>query len=164
MMGRLMRKLRTWQIFRKSMLNYGVRVWLLQYRLCTSTHMFSDIIHISDTSPTKGDVAHVKALNGTVLRKVTDDPEWQKICEEGERRHEEAAAIRLKKGPSHKRPHMEVTSSRNDQDDFGEPLPDPPVHAQDKLLPLPEHQATNFDNAASHGESHCSPGPSVPTP
>ena len=64
--------------------------------------MFSDIIHIPDTSPTKGDVALVKASNGTVLRKVADDPEWQKIREEGEHRHEEAAAIRPKKGPSHK--------------------------------------------------------------
>ena len=73
-MGRVTRKLRTRRIFWKLMLNYGVRVWLLQYRLCTSTHMFSDIIHIPDTSPTKGDVALVKALNGTVLRKVTDDP------------------------------------------------------------------------------------------
>lgn len=127
--------------------------------------MFSDIIRIPDTSPTKGDVALVKASNGTVLRKVADDPEWQKIREEGERRREEAAAIRPKKGPSRKRPRTEVASSRNDQDDLGEPpLPDPPVRAQDKLPPLPEHQATNFDDPASHGESHRSPGPSMPTP
>ena len=110
-------------------------------------------------------VKWLMTLSGTVLCKVADDPEWQKIREEGEHRHEEAAAIRLKKGPSRKRPRTEVTSSRNDQDDLGEPpLPDPPVRAQDKLPPLPEHQATNFDDAASHGESHCSPGPSMPTP
>ncbi|KIM51871.1 hypothetical protein SCLCIDRAFT_33094 [Scleroderma citrinum Foug A] len=61
-----------------------------------------DIIRIPDTSPTKGDVALIRASDGTVLCKVADDPEWQKICEEGDHRHEESAAARPKKHVPHK--------------------------------------------------------------
>ena len=67
-----------------------------------STHMLSDIIHIPDTSPTKGDVALIRASDGMVLCKVADHPEWQKICKEGDRRCEESAAARPKKHVPHK--------------------------------------------------------------
>ncbi|KAI6100512.1 hypothetical protein F5141DRAFT_1066116 [Pisolithus sp. B1] len=41
-----------------------------------------DIIDISDVSPLKGDIPLVKTANGTILWKVSDDPEWQKSCQE----------------------------------------------------------------------------------
>ena len=98
--------------------------------LCVlSAHILPDIIHIPDTSPTKGDVALIRASNGTVLCKVADDPEWQIICQEGDRRCQEAAAARLKKhGPSCKRPCTETMSSGNTPEGLGGPLlPDLPM-------------------------------------
>ena len=127
--------------------------------------MLLDIIRIPDMNPMKGDVTLIKASNGIVLRKVTDDPEWQKIREEGDHRHEEAAARRPKKqGPSHKRPHMKMTSSHNNQDRSNEPpLPDPPILLCDEPLPLPEHHATNSKEDVPHEEPHRLLGPSMPT-
>ena len=138
----------------------------LQYPSCTVRSHALDIIRIPDTNPTKGDVALVKASNGTVLRKVADDPEWQKIREEGDRRRQEAAAIRPKKqGPSRKRPRMEMTSNHNNQDGLSElPIPDLPMVPHDELRPVPERQAMNFDKAISHEEPHRPSGPSMPAP
>ncbi|KAI5992361.1 hypothetical protein F5J12DRAFT_786156 [Pisolithus orientalis] len=42
-----------------------------------------DIISIGDAHPLKGEIALVKAPDGTVLCKVSDDPEWQKSHKEG---------------------------------------------------------------------------------
>ena len=135
----------------------------MQYPLCTVRSHTLDIIRIPDTNPTKGDVALVKASNGTVLRKVTDDPEWQKI-REGDHRRQEAAAIRPKKqGPSRKQPRTEMMSNHNNQDGLSElPIPDLPMILHDELRPVPERQATNFDKAISHEEPHRPLGPSMP--
>ncbi|KAI6037648.1 hypothetical protein EDC04DRAFT_2604564 [Pisolithus marmoratus] len=50
-----------------------------------------DIINISDNNPLSGDVPLVKAADGTVLRKVSDDPEWQKSCQERDRQQQQDA-------------------------------------------------------------------------
>ena len=135
----------------------------LQYFRVLSTYMLLDIICIPDTNPTKGDVALVKASNGTVLRKVADDPEWQKIREEGDRRREEAAAMRPKKqGPSRKRPRTKMTSSHNNQDGSNEP-PLPDSLLRDEPLPLPERHAPNSEEDVPHEEPHRLLGPSMPT-
>ena len=72
----------------------------------TNALSLSEIIHILDTNPMKGYVAIVRATDGTVLHKVADDPEWQKVCQEGEEICQELAATRKKHGtsslPSHK--------------------------------------------------------------
>ena len=99
MTGKLtMRKCRTyWWIFRKSRLNYGTKVCFVGIFFVYSPLTY---FHIPDMSPTKGDVALIRASNGTVLRKVADDPKWQKIFQEGDHRCQEAAAARPKKhGP-----------------------------------------------------------------
>ena len=100
-----------------------------------STHMLSDIICIPDTSPTKGDVALIRASDGTVLRKVADDPEWQKNCEEGDHRHEESAAARLKKHVPCKQPCTE-TMSNNQGELGGAPLPGLPTVPRDQPSPV----------------------------
>ncbi|KAI6037735.1 hypothetical protein EDC04DRAFT_2604520 [Pisolithus marmoratus] len=41
-----------------------------------------DIINTSDANPLKGKVPLVKAADGTILQKISDDPEWQKSCQE----------------------------------------------------------------------------------
>ena len=87
-----------------------------------SAHILPDIICIPDMSPTKGNVALIRASNGMVLHNVADDPEWQKICQ-GDHRCQEAAAARLKKhGPSCKHPHTEMMSSGNTPEGLGGPL------------------------------------------
>ncbi|KIM64380.1 hypothetical protein SCLCIDRAFT_23409 [Scleroderma citrinum Foug A] len=98
-------------------------------------HMLSNIIRIPYMSPTKGDVALIRASDGTVLRKVADDPEWQKICEEGDHRRKESAAARPKKHVPCKRPHTETTS--NNQGELGgAPLPGLPMVLHDQLSPV----------------------------
>ncbi|KIM60173.1 hypothetical protein SCLCIDRAFT_26819 [Scleroderma citrinum Foug A] len=62
--------------------------------------LHKEIIHILDTNPMKGDVAIVRAMDGTVLRKVADDPEWQKVFQEGEEICQELAATQKKHGTS----------------------------------------------------------------
>ena len=110
-----------------------------------STHILPDIIRIPDTHPTKGDVALIRASNGTVLHKVADDPEWQKICQ-GDRGCQEAAAARLKKhGPSCKCPHTEMTSSGNTPEGLGGPLlPDLP------MVPPPVSPVRERTHAVGH--------------
>ncbi|KIO04173.1 hypothetical protein M404DRAFT_143645 [Pisolithus tinctorius Marx 270] len=41
-----------------------------------------DVMSIRDAHPLKGEITLVKAPDGMVLHKVSDDPEWQKSCEE----------------------------------------------------------------------------------
>ncbi|KIM53374.1 hypothetical protein SCLCIDRAFT_31925 [Scleroderma citrinum Foug A] len=116
-----------------------------------------DIIRIPDMSPTKDGVALIKAYDGTVLRTVADDPEWQKIREEGDCRREEAAAARLKKhGPSCKRPCMETTSSGNNQERLDEPpLPDLPMVPRDQLPPVLPVCACAHPNPIIHQAHLC---------
>ena len=137
-------------------LEIEIKLWNEGMFCCTilfvlSAHMLSDIICIPDMSPTKDGVALIKAYDGMVLRTVADDPEWQKICEEGDHRREEAAAARPKThGPSRKRPHMETMSSGNNQEWLDEPpLPDLPMVPHDQLPPvLPVR-------ARAHPVGHC---------
>ncbi|KAI6156649.1 hypothetical protein BKA82DRAFT_4345685 [Pisolithus tinctorius] len=110
-----------------------------------------DVISIRDVHPLKGEIALVKAPDGTVLRKVSDDPEWQKSREEedpGMAAHHAQSGIPF---PSRKRPRVEVTdndtvpreASRSDRQmplhdegrdacpiagDRGDALRDPPAH------------------------------------
>ncbi|KAI6003566.1 hypothetical protein EDC04DRAFT_2611682 [Pisolithus marmoratus] len=46
---------------------------------------------LSDNNPLLGDVPLVKAADGTVLRKVSDDPEWQKSRQERDRQQQQDA-------------------------------------------------------------------------
>ena len=88
---------------------------------------FAEIIHILDMNPTKGNVALIRAADGTVLHMVADDPEWQKIRQDGEHRRQEVANAQPKKhGPSHKQPRMETTNRSNNQDGV-ELAPDLPM-------------------------------------
>ncbi|KIO08955.1 hypothetical protein M404DRAFT_22776 [Pisolithus tinctorius Marx 270] len=67
-----------------------------------------DVISIRDVHPLKGEIALVKAPDGTVLRKVSDNPEWQKSREEedpGMAAHHAQSGIPF---PSGKRPRVEV--------------------------------------------------------
>ena len=47
---------------------------------CTNALSLTEIIHIPDTNPMKGDVAIVRAMDGTVLRKIADDPDVDIGC------------------------------------------------------------------------------------
>ena len=124
-------------------LEIEIKLWNEGTFCCTilfvlSAHMLSDIIRIPDMSPTKDGMALIIAYDGTVLCTVADDPEWQKICKEGDHRCEEAAAARPKKhGPSRKRPCMEMTSSGNNQEQLDElSLPDLPWSHVTNCLPF----------------------------
>ena len=116
----------------------GMFCWNILHVL--SAHILPDIICIPDTSPTKGNVALIRASNGTVLHKVADDPKWQKIFQKGDRRCQEAAAARPKKhGPSRKCPCTETTSSGNTPEGLGGPLlPNLPV-VPPPVSPVCEH-------------------------
>ncbi|KIO03322.1 hypothetical protein M404DRAFT_145884 [Pisolithus tinctorius Marx 270] len=70
-----------------------------------------DVISIRDVHPLKGEIALVKAPDGMVLRKVSDNPEWQKSCKEedpGMAAHHAQSGIPF---PSCKQPHVEVTDN-----------------------------------------------------
>ncbi|KAI6141691.1 hypothetical protein BKA82DRAFT_4018669 [Pisolithus tinctorius] len=70
-----------------------------------------DVISIRDVHPLKGEIALVKAPDGTVLCKVSDDPEWQKSREEedpGMAAHHAQSGLPF---PSRKRPRVEVTDN-----------------------------------------------------
>ncbi|KAI6013849.1 hypothetical protein EDC04DRAFT_2904430 [Pisolithus marmoratus] len=72
-----------------------------------------DIINISDNNPLSGDIPLVKAADGTVLRKVSDDPEWQKSRQERDRQQQQDAEVRRQRKllfPSCKRPRVEVSN------------------------------------------------------
>ena len=84
-------------------LNYGTKVRFIANVLSHMLTCFAEIIRILDMNPTKGDVALMRAADGTVLCMVADDPEWQKIRQDREHRHQEVANAQPKKhGPSHK--------------------------------------------------------------
>ena len=131
------------QICLKSRSNYGMKVSFVADVLSHVLTCFSDIICISDMNPTKGGVCLIRAVDGTVLRTVADDPEWQKIHQQGEHQHQEAAIAQPKKhGPSRKRPRTES----NNQDRVDSPLlPDLPMVPHDELrlpsreLPIRAH-------------------------
>ncbi|KAI6023470.1 hypothetical protein EDC04DRAFT_2900363 [Pisolithus marmoratus] len=53
-----------------------------------------DIINISDNNPLSGNVPLVKAADGTVLWKVSDDPEWQKSRQERDCQQQQDAEVR----------------------------------------------------------------------
>ncbi|KAI5997846.1 hypothetical protein F5J12DRAFT_785061 [Pisolithus orientalis] len=67
-----------------------------------------DVISIGDAHPLKGEIALVKAPDGTVLCKVSDDPEWQKSHEEGDPGMVAPHALSRILFPSHKWPCVEV--------------------------------------------------------
>ncbi|KAI6039369.1 hypothetical protein EDC04DRAFT_2895300 [Pisolithus marmoratus] len=72
-----------------------------------------DIINISDNNPLMGDVPLVKAADGTVLWKVSDDPEWQKSRQERDCQQQQDAEVHRQHKllfPSCKRPCMEVSN------------------------------------------------------
>ncbi|KIM56830.1 hypothetical protein SCLCIDRAFT_29258 [Scleroderma citrinum Foug A] len=92
-----------------------------------------EIICIPDTNPMKGDVAIFRAMDGTVLGKIADDPEWQKVFQEGEEICQELAATQKKHGtsspPSCKRLQTETTNKNGE----GQQPPDLPMVPQDGL-------------------------------
>ncbi|KIK24159.1 hypothetical protein PISMIDRAFT_10423 [Pisolithus microcarpus 441] len=75
-----------------------------------------DIINISDENPLKGEVPLVKAADGTILRKISDDPEWQKSRQERDRRQQDTEVRQQCQlpFPSRKRPCVEVSNDDND--------------------------------------------------
>ena len=77
--------------------NYGTKVSFVANVLSHMLTCFSDIIRISDMNPTKGDVALMRAADDTVLCMVADDPEWQKIQQQGKHQCQEAAIAQPKK-------------------------------------------------------------------
>ncbi|KAI5985259.1 hypothetical protein EDD15DRAFT_2374303 [Pisolithus albus] len=75
-----------------------------------------DVINISDENPLKGEVPLVKAADGTILRKISDDPEWQKSRQERDC-HQQDTEVRRQRQlpfPSRKRPRLEVSNDDND--------------------------------------------------
>ncbi|KAI6142468.1 hypothetical protein BKA82DRAFT_28372 [Pisolithus tinctorius] len=141
-----------------------------------------DVISIRDVHPLKGEITLVKAPDGTVLRKVSDDPEWQKSREEedpGMAAHHAQSRIPF---PSHKRPHVEVTdndtvpreASRSDcqmplhdegrdarpiAGDRGDALCDPPAHTSCKNTREPSRSECPL-LAWRYGDLHCDAVPS----
>ncbi|KAI6023188.1 hypothetical protein BKA83DRAFT_4125836 [Pisolithus microcarpus] len=71
-----------------------------------------DIINTSDANPLKGEVPLVKAADGTILRKISDDPEWQKYRQEEDHQRQDTEVQRQRQlpFPSCKRPRMEVSN------------------------------------------------------
>ncbi|KAI5985809.1 hypothetical protein F5J12DRAFT_787329, partial [Pisolithus orientalis] len=69
------------------------------------------VISIGDAHPLKGEIALVKAPDGMVLHKVSDNPEWQKSHEEGDPGMVAPHAQSRIPFPSCKRPHEEVTDN-----------------------------------------------------
>ncbi|KAI6003512.1 hypothetical protein F5J12DRAFT_783575 [Pisolithus orientalis] len=85
-----------------------------------------DVMSIRDAHPLKGEITLVKAPDGMVLHKVSDNPEWQKSCEEED---PGMAAPHAQSGipfPSCKWPHVEVTD--NDTVPYEDALHDPPAY------------------------------------
>ncbi|KAI6098672.1 hypothetical protein EDD16DRAFT_1526798 [Pisolithus croceorrhizus] len=59
-----------------------------------------DIIDIPDENPLNSKFPLVKAANGTILWKISDDPEWQKSCQERHHQWQDIEAYHLAtKGP-----------------------------------------------------------------
>ncbi|KAI6011926.1 hypothetical protein BKA83DRAFT_4501426 [Pisolithus microcarpus] len=54
-----------------------------------------DIINTLDANPLKGEVPLVKATDGTILRKISDDPEWQKSRQEEDRQRQDTEQPRM---------------------------------------------------------------------
>ncbi|KAI5984503.1 hypothetical protein EDD15DRAFT_2375147 [Pisolithus albus] len=73
-----------------------------------------DVIKMSESPHLKGEIPLVKAADGMVLRKVSDDPSWQKKAREGDdSRHEEGVdplQQRQLPFPSRKRPRAEASN------------------------------------------------------
>ncbi|KAI6150896.1 hypothetical protein BKA82DRAFT_4013522 [Pisolithus tinctorius] len=99
-----------------------------------------DVMSLRDAHPLKGEIALVKAPDGTVLHKVSDDPEWQKSCKE--------------EGPGMVAPHAQS----------GIPFPShkwPCVEVMDNdTVP---HEDLHHDAAPSHSQPW-DPGPSQQFP
>ncbi|KAI6136022.1 hypothetical protein F5141DRAFT_1208413 [Pisolithus sp. B1] len=76
-------------------------------------NFFADIIDIPDENPLKSEIPLVKAADGTILWKISDDPEWQKSCQERDcqRQDTEACWQHQLPFPSHKRPCMETSNN-----------------------------------------------------
>ncbi|KIK15231.1 hypothetical protein PISMIDRAFT_16663 [Pisolithus microcarpus 441] len=73
-----------------------------------------DVIKMLESPNLKGEIPLVKAADGVVLRKVSDDPSWQKKTREGEdTRHKgrvDPPQQHQLPFPSHKRPRAEVSN------------------------------------------------------
>ncbi|KAI6143420.1 hypothetical protein BKA82DRAFT_4359995 [Pisolithus tinctorius] len=77
-----------------------------------------EVIDILDADPLKGEIALIKATDGTVLRQISDDPEWQKSLKETDRQQQGTEVLRQPQPqpqqqlpfPSQKRPHMEASN------------------------------------------------------
>ncbi|KAI6118555.1 hypothetical protein EDD16DRAFT_1519819 [Pisolithus croceorrhizus] len=72
-----------------------------------------NIIDIPDENPLKSEIPLVKAANGTILWKISDDPEWQKSCQERDRQWQDTKACQQCQlpFPSCKRPHVETSNN-----------------------------------------------------
>ncbi|KAI6154919.1 hypothetical protein BKA82DRAFT_4347996 [Pisolithus tinctorius] len=141
-----------------------------------------DVISIRDVHPLKGEIALVKAPDGTVLHKVSDDPEWQKSREEedpGMAAHHAQSGIPF---PLRKRPRVEVTdndtvpheASRSDcqmplhdegrdacpiAGDRGDALRDPPAHTSRENTRESSRSECPLP-AQCYGDLHCDAVPS----
>ncbi|KIO05535.1 hypothetical protein M404DRAFT_25246 [Pisolithus tinctorius Marx 270] len=79
-----------------------------------------EVIDILDADPLKGEIALVKATDGTVLRQISDDPEWQKSLKEMDHQQQGTEVLRPPQPrpqqqlpfPSRKQPRVEA-SNRN---------------------------------------------------
>ncbi|KAI6141231.1 hypothetical protein BKA82DRAFT_4362335 [Pisolithus tinctorius] len=77
-----------------------------------------EVIDILDADPLKGEIALIKATDGTVLRQISDDPEWQKSLKETDRQQQGTEVLRQPQPrpqqqlpfPSRKRPHVEASN------------------------------------------------------
>ncbi|KAI6127045.1 hypothetical protein F5141DRAFT_1060665 [Pisolithus sp. B1] len=72
-----------------------------------------DIIDIPDENPLKSKVPLIKAADGTILQKISDDPEWQKSCQERDHQWQDTEAhwqCQLP-FPLCKQPHVEMLNN-----------------------------------------------------
>ncbi|KAI6024399.1 hypothetical protein EDC04DRAFT_2606487 [Pisolithus marmoratus] len=92
-----------------------------------------DIISMSESHHLKGEIPLVKAADGMVLRKVSDDPSWQKSHEEEDGRQGDPVDPPQQHQlpfPSHKRHHMEVTNDDTTRQEA--------AHSEHQMMPHDE--------------------------
>ncbi|KAI6039180.1 hypothetical protein EDC04DRAFT_2603416 [Pisolithus marmoratus] len=108
-----------------------------------------DVISMLESHHLKGEIPLVKAADGTVLRKVSDDPSWQKSCEEEDGRQGDPVDPPQQcqlPFPSHKRCRMEVTNDDTTRQEA--------AHSEHQMIPRDEGRNAR-STVRDHSESSC---------
>ncbi|KAI6096863.1 hypothetical protein F5141DRAFT_1220442 [Pisolithus sp. B1] len=92
--------------------NHRVFGSMMKEKLVAALKDLHDVINMSESSHLKGEIPLIKAADGTVLHKVSDDPSWQKSHGEDSRQENQVDPPQQHQlpFPSHKRPCVEVSN------------------------------------------------------